>query len=156
MTFVRYREAYARQIADLYYNTIHEIAAADYTPEQLAAWAPSPIDYAAWKRRLAKSCPAVAVEGDEVIGFAELRAEGYIDCFYVHARWQHKGVGTALLTRLEQLAVAAGRRRLQAAVSITARPFFLAHGFRVLRENLARRGGQTLTNILMEKTIHQP
>ena len=40
-----YSPAWARDIADLYYQSVHAIDSAVYTPEQKQAWAPAPIDY---------------------------------------------------------------------------------------------------------------
>ena len=46
-----------------------------------------------------------------------------------------------------------GFERLHAEVSITARPFFEAMGFRVVRDDVFRVRGAELQNYIMEKSI---
>ena len=92
MTLIDYDPRYAEQIADIYHTTIHTINIADYDDAQVHAWAPLPVDYAAWRERLARKRPLLAMDGDAVVGFAELEDGGHIDCFYVHKDHQRRGV----------------------------------------------------------------
>ena len=45
-----YRQEDIKEIAELFYNTVHTVNAADYTEKQLDAWADGNIDLAAWER----------------------------------------------------------------------------------------------------------
>lgn len=45
----------ANAAARLFHDVVHESCAADYTPEQLDAWAPAERDLAAWGAQLAAS-----------------------------------------------------------------------------------------------------
>lgn len=149
---IDYSPTLTRQIADLFHASIHQVACRDYTTEELAVWAPSPIDYDHWLERLNRKQPIVAVDSDKatVLGFAELDPDGHIDCFYVHPDHQRKGVGRALMRAIDKKAGRAELHRLFAEVSITAKPFFLQMGFTVVRPNLAARGGMLLKNYIME------
>ena len=49
----------------------------------------------------------------------------------------------------EACARAAGVQRLETHASITARPFFAARGYRLLREQAVERGGIRLKNYVM-------
>ena len=129
----RCRRADIPQIARLYYDTVHNVNARDYSPRQNTAWAPYVFTDAFWQRRFQHYTVFVAEDRGQVVGFAELGADGHIDCFHVHHRRQGQGVGGSLMRRIEQ---SARRRRitcLHADVSITARRFFRSCGFDVVR-----------------------
>ena len=72
---------------------------------------------------------------------------------YVHPDRQSQGVGSTLVDRLEREAASRGWTEIGAYASITARPFFERRGYRVMRENIAVRGGIALKNYFMEKDL---
>ncbi len=74
-----------------------------------------------------------------------------LDMMFVHPAHQRLGVATALLATVESVAREQGLSRLFTEASITARPFFERHGFRVIRQRTVHRRGQDLTNFAMEK-----
>ena len=86
-----------------------------------------------------------------IVGFAEFEPSGYIDCFYVHHEYQGKGVGSALMVSIFGKAEQDDIKRIFAEVSITARPFFEAKGFKVVKEQTVTLRGVQLTNFVMEK-----
>lgn len=141
-----YRPGDCPALAALFYHTVHTVNAADYTPEQLAAWAPEAADLDAWDRSFRAHHTLVAVEGETVLGFGDMDG-GYLDRLYVRADRQGQGVGSALCALLER---AAGGRVVTHA-SITARPFFERRGYRVVRKQRVERRGVLLTNFVMEK-----
>jgi hypothetical protein len=69
----------AREIADLFYQSVHAIDSSVYTAEQKEAWAPTPIDYERWSERLNTKKPFIAVVENRVAGFIELDADGHMD-----------------------------------------------------------------------------
>ena len=148
-----YSPAWARDIADLYYQSVHAIDSAVYTPEQKQAWAPAPIDYQAWAERLALKQPFVAIIDDRVAGFIELEADGHIDCTYTHPGCQGKGVASALYAHVLQQARETGIKRLYVEASLIAQPFFERRGFSVLKQNSVQRQGVNLINFSMERHV---
>ncbi len=148
-----YRQADAEAIVTLFYDTVHRVAAADYTPEQLDAWAPKVPDPAAWHGRMAPRHTLVAEEKGEIYGFAELDGNGYLDMFYCRHDAQRKGIGSRLFGKIQQRARDVGLSRIVTDASITARPFFERQGFRLIKQNSIERHGVTLTNFTMEKTL---
>lgn len=136
------------ELAKLFYNTVHTICARDYTPGQLNAWAPGNMDYAAWDRSFQEHDTLVAVQAGCIVGFGDMRPDGYLDRLYVHSTHQGQGVATALCDLLESRCPAA---LLYTHASITARPFFEARGYRVVRPQQVQRFGERLTNFVMEK-----
>ena len=133
-------------LAQLFYDTVHAVR--DYTPEQLDAWADGRPDLAAWNRSFLRHYTLVAQEEDQIIGFADIRRDGYLDRLYVHPNWQRRGVATALCDLLESRCSAP---RFSSYASITALPFFQKRGYQVVEEHQAERHGVLLTNFLVEK-----
>lgn len=149
----RYQEGDAKHIAHVYYNTIHTVNAKDYTKEQLDAWAPwsSVQDYRGWQEKLEKSKPFVALIDNAIVGFAEFEPNGHIDCFYVHHEFQGAGVGSTLMHEVEKVAAVKSISRIYAEVSITAKPFFEAKGFQVVKQQTVQFRGVEFINFVMEK-----
>ena len=148
-----WREDDLPAIARLYHDTVHAVNARDYTPEQIAAWAPRVEPEEFWRRRFATRLAFVAALDGAVAGFCELEPPDHVDCFYVHHAWQRRGVGAALMRRLLEEAAALGADRLRADVSVTARGFFERQGFAVARERARRYRGQAFRQFLMEQRL---
>ncbi len=128
------------QISRLYYEIVHRVNPLDCTPEQIHAWAPRVYPDTFWHRRFRRYSVFVAEDDGVIVSFAELARTGAIDCFYVHHTYQHRGVGAALMARIEWEARSRGNTRLHADVSITAEPFFRRMGFKqgVMEKRLMR------------------
>jgi len=148
-----YSPEYAREVADLYYAAVYAIDPAIYSETQKAAWAPEPIDYEYWSRRLEQKRPWLAFIDGHVAGFIELDTDGHIDCTYVHPDFQRRSVATALYRHLETEVLKRGIKRLYVEASLVAEPFFIRQGFQHVAENSVERRGVTLHNFTMEKWI---
>jgi putative acetyltransferase len=61
----------ASEIAHLFYETVREVNRADYSPEQVQAWAPEVSDLNAWHARMSGRCTVVAEEDGKVVAFAD-------------------------------------------------------------------------------------
>lgn len=147
-----YRPADLAEMAALFYDTVHTINAADYTPSQLDAWATGQVDLDAWDGSLRAHLSLVAEENGRIIGFGDLdAASGYLDRLYVHKDYQRQGVASALCDRLE----AAAEGRVYTHASITARPFFEKRGYCVQKQQQVERRGELLTNFVMEKICNE-
>lgn len=145
----RYEPEDLGQITALFYDTVHTVNAADYSPEQLDAWADGALDLDRWNGSLLAHHSLVAVEGrDLIVGFGDIDGTGYLDRLYVHKDRQGLGIATALCDRLER---AVDAPVITTHASITARPFFEGRGYRVLREQRVERHGVRMTNYVMEK-----
>ena len=142
----KFVESDAKELASIYYNTIHKINSKDYSHEQVNAWAPkSSLDHEDWMKKWKKLPPFVAVSEGQPVGFTEFDAQKeYIDCFYAHPDFQGKGVGRALIQANFDQAKSERVKRIWAEVSITARPFFEAKGFKVIKEQMVTIRGVEL------------
>jgi putative acetyltransferase len=151
-----YESGDALQIARLFYETVRSVNRADYSQEQVQAWAPEVPDPEAWHARMADRRTLVAEGGGEVIGFAELEEDGHLDMFYVRKDAVGRGVGSILYRAIEREAREQGIGLIFTEASVTARPFFERWGFRVVRERSVTRRGVELTNFAMEKPLGPP
>ncbi len=147
-----YDSSDAQDLANIYYNTIHKINAKDYNKKQIDTWAPeASLEVEKWSKKFERTNPLVAVVDGKVVGFVEFELNGHIDCFYCHHEWIGVGVGSALMKAIYEVANHHNISLIFAEVSITARPFFEKHGFKVLKEQKVFLGEIEFTNFKMEK-----
>lgn len=138
----------------IFLAAITRTASADYSPEQVRAWAaPDRRDPADWHRAMAARNSFVAMVDGDLSGFSDVTSDGYIDMMFVAPEYQRRGIATRLLAEAEALARAAGATELSANVSITARPLFEANGFEAVTEQHPVRRGISLTNFRMVKAL---
>jgi GNAT superfamily N-acetyltransferase len=156
-TRIRYYEAGdAPAVTRLFYETVHSVNRADYSQEQVEAWAPEVPYPEVWHARMAGRLTLVAEECGEVVGFAELEEDGHLDTLFCRNDTVRRGVGSLLYEAVEREARERGIGRIFTEVSVTARPFFERQGFRVVRERRVERLGTLLTNFAMEKPLRRP
>ena len=143
-----YKPADCEQLAELFYNTAHSINAKDYTEEQLNVWATGRVDLQEWNLSFLKHKTVVAIENDEIVGFGDIDASGYLDRLFVHKDYQRMGIASAICNELED---SVKGKSITTHASITAKPFFQQRGYRVVKEQKVIRQGIALTNYVMEK-----
>lgn len=151
VTIRRFRPDDAPALWSVYFSAIRETAAKDYSPEQIAAWAPESFDESRWAERMAGIAPFVAERDGAVVGYADVQATGYIDHFFVAGHAGRQGVGSQLMLQIHAHASSGGLTSLFADVSVTARPFFEHWGFAVEQQQSLEVAGVSLTNYRMRK-----
>lgn len=117
-------------------------------PRQLDAWAPAELDPAAWDRSFSRHITLVALEEGEIVGFADADPSGVLDRLFVHKDHQRQGIASALCAALEKALPASV---ITTEASLTARPFFTAQGYRVVKTQQVERRGVLLENAVMRK-----
>jgi len=142
-----------RPMVTLFTETVHRINRRDYTPEQIAVWAPRDHDWSRWQSRFQGLHVLIAEDAGKLIGFTAFTEQGYVDFLFVHHEHQRQGVARALLREAETQLFANGVRRVTAHASITARPFFEAMGYVVLAQKWFEKDGVTLTNFAMDRDL---
>ena len=147
MQLRRYKQSDCRELAELFYNTVHTVNAADYNNEQLNAWATGRVDLEAWNKSLQEHYSIVAVDKGIIVGFGDIDQTGYLDRLYVHADYLGRGIATAICNKLEQSVSG----KIATHASVTAKPFFEKRGYKVIKEQRVERQGVFLTNFVMEK-----
>ncbi|MNR78876.1 putative N-acetyltransferase YafP [compost metagenome] len=148
-----YRPEDAPALLAVFRDSVRRSAHQDYSPEQLAAWAPDQMDEGAWAERRASRPTWVADVGGRPVGFSDLEADGHLDMLYVAADYQGRGVASALLDAVLSAAKEQGLTRVFTEASLTAKPFFERRGFRLLQEQTVQRLGQMLVNCRMERKL---
>ena len=110
----------------LFYETVHYVNAQDYSKEQLDVWAPKDKNLQDWEHSFVGNFSFVAVDtvGHKMVGFSDLRKDGYLNRGYVHKDYQRKGIGRLLLQSREQKAKEVGLKKVFSDVSITAKYLF--------------------------------
>ena len=148
MQLRKYTPSDCAQLAELFYQTVHSVNAKDDTKEQLDAWATGEVDLQAWDASFRAHKTIVAVKNGEIVGFGDMDETGYLDRLYVHKDYQGQGIASAICDELERFA---SEKTITTHASITARPFFLHRGYRVVRKQEVIRRGVALTNFVMKK-----
>ena len=147
-----YLAAEAPVLAAIFYASIEELAADDYTEAQQAAWA-AVAQEETFAARLADQLTIVATLDGEPVGFASLRGNDHIDMLHVHPIAARRGVASALVDALEKLAAARGATALTVDASDTAAPLFVRRGYSAERRNTVRVRGEWLGTTTMRKQL---
>lgn len=137
----------------VFYSAVHTIAASDYTLAQLEAWAPARPDVDRWAMRMRTIRPFVVEEDGQILGYADLQANGHIDHFYVSGTSARRGVGRLLMERIHARAQELKLPSLFSDVSRTAQPFFERFGFLIVEHKTVIVGGVSLANARMTKDL---
>ena len=150
MILRKYRSNDCPEMLKLFYDTVHEINKKDYSSEQLDAWT-SDIIFDKWDKSFLSNNTIVAEKNGIIAGFGDMDNNGYLDRLYVNKDYQNMGVGSAIINELEKTAVSNGVFCFTTYSSITAKPFFIKHDYRVLKENTVLKNGIEMRNYFMEK-----
>lgn len=153
MEIRRFRLGDETALLRVHISAIRIISSHDYTPEQIEAWAPSDLDADLWVRRIREIAPFVVEVGNEIVGYADVQRNGYIDQFFVSGTHGRQGIGKRLMARIHEEALCLGLTDLTSDVSKTAEPFFALHGFQVVERRFPIRRGVILQNALMRKVL---
>lgn len=138
---------------DVFHSAIHRIAPADYTPEQIAAWAPDAFDRETWTARMRAIRPFVVDDDGEIVGYADLQPSGYIDHFFVSGSHPRRGIGSMLMKHILEAAEVRGIAELTSDVSLTAQPLFERFGFVVVEQRMPVVRGVSMRNALMRRDM---
>lgn len=139
---------------ELFVDTVHAVNAKDYSKAQLDAWAPRESSSSreaildSWNASFILHHAVVAHVNNLIVGFGDISSEGYLDRLFVHKDYQRQGIATAICNDLEK---SVEGKKITTQASITAKPFFIKRGYKVVKEQTVIRQGVALTNFLMEK-----
>ena len=135
----------------MFYNTVHTINKKDYTPDQLAIWAPDDIDIDLWCKPFLTDYTLIAESENTIVGFANVSNTGYLDRLYVHKDYQNMGIAKNIIKNIEDYAVKKGLSQIIVDASITSKNFFKKRGYKILKKNIVKRKNQELINYTMIK-----
>lgn len=126
----------AEAVLRVHHAAVHETAAPDYGPEVRQDWSPpvtpDRIDRYRGATARTEETTLVAVVDERVVGFASIVvALRELRAVYVSPEAGRRGVGSALLRGVEELAREAGVDELHLDSSLTAVAFYQKHGYLV-------------------------
>ncbi|MBE2216961.1 MAG: GNAT family N-acetyltransferase [Ignavibacteria bacterium] len=140
-------------ITKLYSDTVRNVNARDYTPQQIDVWASSAKNISRWQAAVKEQYFILAEISGKLAGFSSITPDGYLDFMYVSKDFQRCGAASALLAEIENKAHVQNNSLIYAHVSATARGFFEKNGY-IVREVVEDRfGGVVFMNNVMEKRI---
>lgn len=142
-----YRDSDLPLLCQIFLRAVRETASRDYTPGQIAAWR-------RWMRRAGdKSWPTQSARWpwSTASRLALSPPSGRISiCCSSRRIVPASGIGGALI---EALCVQYPAQILTVDASITAKPCFTAHGFKVVAEQRVAARGEWFINYRMEKRV---
>lgn len=141
------------EIYKLFYDTVHSINAKDYSKNQLAVWAKKGIDSKIFCKSFIENYTIIVEENRKILGFGNVDDSGYLDMLYVHKDFQHKGIATMIVSKLETYTLQNNIQSIKTHASITVRPFFEKRGYIIIKEQQVIRDNIYLTNYIMEKLL---
>lgn len=126
MIIRKFQHSDINQIVLLFYKTVHSVNAADYSIEQLNAWASkNEIEERMknWPKSLNNNFSYVVEKNNKIVGFSDMTYKGYLDRLYVHKDFQEQGIATALVNKIEAVARKNNLLKVYTEASITAKFF---------------------------------
>ncbi len=153
----------AEAILRVHYAAVHGPATfAFYTQNILQSWSPSPVD----EHRVNKLgraienneelvVVAVPNENDMIIGFGSIvPLQQELRALYVDPAFAGRGVGTKILSNLEELALLHGVNKLHMDASLNAERFYSRHGYLVVNRGIHRlNSGIDMNCVKMSKQL---
>jgi putative acetyltransferase len=134
-------------------ETIQTINLGDYSEEHVLIWSDA-ISPDMLRDRFAFVIQYVAEADGQIVGVGDIRTDKEeVDFLYVHKQYIGKGIGSALLEKLEEEALKHELKELNVTSSITAKPFFERRGFIVKNEYVKTMSGKDFVVYSMKKTL---
>lgn len=128
-------------IRDLHEKTVRYVNSIDYTKEQIETWPGISDNYSSLLKSLEKSISYVALINNKIVGFGDINNLGYISRLYTDKDFQGKGIGSALLKKLEEEAMNLGLKEIKLESTTSAKPFYESKGYEVIEKILSNIQG---------------
>lgn len=151
----KYRSEDCIDMAKMFYDTVHTVNMADYSIEQLNAWATGKVDIDKWDKSFLEDYSLVVENNNnEIVGFGDIDSTGYLDRLYVHKDYQKCGIGTMICNELEKWVMNEKIDVIITHASITAKGYFEHRGYNVIKKQKVIRCGVELVNYIMRKNLN--
>lgn len=148
------RQADAKETQSLYIDTVLNINRRDYSEAEVEDWASCGNDISKIEERIRTHYFIVAENRQsQIVGFSSITPQGYLHSMFVHKDFQRQGIARLLLEEIERYAEENNIMRITSEVSLTARPFFEKHGYKVETEQKRKANMLCLTNFWMAKSF---
>jgi putative acetyltransferase len=140
------------KLIELFKDAVAAINIRRYTQEQVQTW--TKVNSDEWQASLQNNLAYVAEINGVIVGFADLRRDGYLDRLYIHKDYQGRFIALHLLRAIEKAAREIGLKKIFTDCSITAKIPAERAGFRVIKEQTVSKDGVDFINYVMEKEIN--
>ena len=140
-------------IRSLFKTTIQTVNVKDYSKYEINAWSQGAENIENWIHRINTHHFLLAETNKSLAGMASITDEGYLDVIYVNHNYQSQGIASTLLLKMENHTKSLGHNTITSDVSITAKPFFLYKGFKVVKPQLVLCRGVVLRNYHVVKEL---
>lgn len=154
LTIRRARQEDCQFIPSVHAAAVSGISTALYTPEEIQAWA-VPKKPESYEESIRSKEFFVAEEDSVIVGFGVLNQEsGEVEAVYVSPGAGRRGIGLAVLGKLEERAGALGLGLLRLNASLNAVPFYQRAGYVAQKESKYRlSNGVEIACVPMVKAI---
>jgi len=147
MEIYSFDKRFSQQVSELIRHTIRAINSKDYSKEIIERmcirFSEENIINRASNRKM-----VLMIENEEVIGTASLK-DNIILSVFVDVNTQGQGIGTKLMSYLEEIANKKGFKKVLLPSSITSVSFYERLGYKIIEERINDSG----KNIIMEKML---
>ena len=144
----------AKDVCEIFYRSVHEVALAKYAKAQLDAWAPRIPDSTKWLAALSAFHTYVAAdERGKIVAWIAMRPDGYIDMLFCLAEAVGRGAAAMLYDTIEKIARSLGLPKMTAHASLLAEPFFAKRGWKVEKHEPHIRNGIDIPRAEMSKDL---
>lgn len=150
-----YASTDASELSELYYVSARVLGSRRYSSDQVAAWAPAPVDPLTVHLRATDGRTTLVAVDDRnrVLGYGDLEPDGHIDHLYCRPEAAGSGVSATLLDGLIREACDRSIARLYVEASELARGLFERNGFKVLHRRDFEISGVSIHNYAMERRL---
>ena len=144
----------AKEITQLVRDTIKKVNAADYTEEQIRAWAPTNKTNK-YEQMIQEGRKIwVAVEDSEIVGMATLKThKNEVGGFYIKHNRIGTGIGKKLNERIEKEAKKEGINELKLWSTTTAALFYQKRGYKKIRNSYVEMNNVKVPVVIMKKKL---
>ena len=154
-------EGDGKNVAQIHYRAVHEIASNNYSENILNAWgrplSKEELDKREenFNRRIKKNIVVIAEIDEKMAGFGEISLqENELTALYVNPDFKRQGVGTAIAVNLESRAKQGGLKSLKLHSSLTAESFYKQNGFQREKEGThILATGEQMACVIMRKSL---
>lgn len=155
VTLRRYTPDDAEDIARLYGSSVREIAIAQYSLEEVEAWASYADEVEELRYRLAEGLTLVAETDGRLVAFGQLKPLDHIAFLYTIKEFSRMGIATSIYKRLEEFAIRKGSAALGTDASRISKPLFEKLGFWVVKPVIEERKGVKIECFVMRKELSE-
>ena len=119
-----YKPSDQNEVCKLHEDTVRNINDKDYSKEQIETWPGILDNYSKLGDSLMNSNSYVAVIADKIVGFGDISNAGHISRLYPHKDFQGLGIGSKILSKLEEKAKSLGLKEINLESTISAKSFY--------------------------------